>query len=233
MLMMFENFKRWKHYMLKEKQLKREIKNLQHLLTSFHSAVNVSSIVSRTDKQGRIFYANDNFVRISGYSREELMGQSHSIVSSRHHSKAFWAKMWKEITKGNIWREEVCNRAKDGSLYWVDTFVYPYHDKNGNLSHFLSIRNDITNRKQQEQALHTQNKVLADIAWAQSHELRRPVASILGLVQLIQQGYAKATDGDMINHLAIMATELDTVIRKNVDKATSADYQLTQNQIVS
>ena len=211
-----------KRIFLKKGELKNEVENLQHVLSNVHMAVDQSSIISRTDLQGRITYANDNFVRVSGYNREELIGRPHNIVNSGHHPKSFWSSMWRQVTVGHTWRAEVCNLAKDGSLYWVDTFVYPFHGIDGKLKEFLSIRNDITVRKNHEQALNKQNRVLSEIAWSQAHEIRRPVASILGLINLMQMDNATISDQEMLTHLKSMAEELDVVIRKNVGSSSEA-----------
>lgn len=120
---------------------------------NFQMAVHEASIVSRTDGKGSIVYVNENFTRISGYPREELIGKSHNIINSGFHPRSFWQRMWKTISSGKTWRGEVKNRAKDGSYYWVDTFIMPFRDENGTLSQFLSIRNDITERKASEEQL--------------------------------------------------------------------------------
>ena len=120
-----------------------------HFNTQFVSAVLHSSIVSRTDRSGVIIYVNSNFEAISGYTKEELIGKPHSVVSSGIHPREFWLELWRTIAHGKTWRGEVCNRAKDGSLYWVDTFVYPYFNEDKELQGFFSVRNDITQRKLQ------------------------------------------------------------------------------------
>jgi PAS domain S-box-containing protein len=108
------------------------------------------AIVSVADVKGRIIFANDAFCKISGYSREELLGQDHRIVNSGTHSKSFWAEMWNTITAGQAWRGEVCNRAKDGALYWVDAIVAPFKRADGQIEKYVSIRHDITYRKRVE-----------------------------------------------------------------------------------
>lgn len=100
-----------------------------------------------TDLQGNILQVNDNFENISGYTRDELIGMPHSIVNSGHHSKIFWSEVWRHITSGRVWRGEICNRAKNGNIYWVDTFIYPIFDDDGNIANFFSVRNDITEKK--------------------------------------------------------------------------------------
>lgn len=124
--------------------------NAQHTLpglVKLMEAINSSSILTMTDSKGAIVMANENFQRISGYSLEELLGRQHSIVNSGFHPRSFWIDMWRMIVAGEVWRGEVCNRAKDGSIYWVDTFIYPIEDDAGNISNFFSVRNDITEKK--------------------------------------------------------------------------------------
>lgn len=145
-----------------QKIQEKKINDLNHSLSDFRNAIYSSSIVSRTDHTGKIIFVNENFVRISGYSEDELLGQNHRIISSGFHSRKFWSEMWRTIASGNIWRAEVKNKAKDGSYYWVDTFIMPFIDSNGHIHEYLSIRNDITERKQTALALEHSLKSLAD-----------------------------------------------------------------------
>lgn len=125
----------------------------QSSLHDFQNAIYKSSIVSRANKKGDITFVNENFVRISGYSSEELIGKNHRLINSGYHPASFWTNMWKTISSGNIWRAEVRNRAKDGSFYWVDTFVMPFLNDDATVREFLSIRNDITERKRNEEEI--------------------------------------------------------------------------------
>lgn len=145
------------------KAQEEKIIKINQSLTDFQDAIQFSSIVSRADRSGVITYVNENFVKISGYTAKELIGQTHRIINSRYHSQQFWIDMWKTIASGKTWRAEVKNKAKDGSFYWVDTFVMPFVDQQGNVHEFLSIRNDITQRKEQEANIVMLNESLKSI----------------------------------------------------------------------
>ncbi len=106
--------------------------------------------ISHTDALGNITEVNDKFVEISGYKREELIGQNHRIINSGHHPKQYFDDLWQTITQGKVWHGEIRNKTKDGELYWVDTSIIPLTDANGEIIEFLSFRYDITKKKEAE-----------------------------------------------------------------------------------
>ncbi len=151
-------------------------------------ALDQAAIVAATDQRGVIIYVNDMFCRISKYSREELLGQDHRIINSSYHPKEFMRDLWRTIAQGRVWRGEIRNRAKDGSIYWVDTTIVPFLDARGKPRQYLAIRSDITQRKAAEAQLANQAALtqLGQLAAVVAHEVRNPLAGLRGSLEILR-----------------------------------------------
>lgn len=127
--------------------------------TSRHNSESLLEVVTRhrlvsfTDLHGVITDANDAFCDISGYRRDELIGQNHRIINSGLHPTSFFVSMWRTLIRGESWKGEVCNRAKNGNLYWVDSVIAPMRGADGAINGYISIRNDISRQKMQTEEL--------------------------------------------------------------------------------
>ena len=146
-----------------------------------------------TDPRGSIEYVNGKFTSLTGYSREEVIGKNPRILKSGAQGSEVYEDLWKTIREGREWRGELCNRKKNGELYWELAAISAIHDENGAIAHYLGIKEDITDRKSMEHLLRqataaaeaanrAKSRFLADM----SHELRTPLNSILGFSQLME-----------------------------------------------
>lgn len=187
------------------------------LLEQIRYALDQSAIVAVTDQRGVITYVNDRFCDISKYSKEELIGQDHRIINSGFHSKEFIRDLWRSIAQGRVWRGELRNRAKDGSIYWVDTTIVPLVSTDGRPFEYLAIRSDITQRKVAEQQLVDQSALaqLGQLATVVAHEVRNPLAGVKGSLQILRS--RAATDPEDRQIIDAMIARLDTLNAKVED----------------
>ncbi len=190
------------------------------MLEDYQYAVDQSASFTITDIEGVIIEVNDKFCKLSQYSREELIGSTHSVINSKYHSKKFFASFWDTIKSGKIWRGEVRNLKKDGSYYWVDTTVVPFLDHNNSPFKFLALRIDITAKKITEGQIKEAYEKLKTISWTQSHIVRAPLARILGIINLIEnQKYNLEEDlRSWLNQLKTSSDELDDIVKKIIEE---------------
>ncbi len=168
--------------------------NLQKLALDKHA------IVSITDAQGNITYANDLFTASSLYSRDEVIGQSHRMLNSGQHPPEFFSRLWATITQGEVWHGQVCNRRKDGSLCWTDTTIVPFLDENRQPHQYVAVRTDITPIKEAEARLETGKKELEASLARQTVEAHHQEALFQRLADTAQDAILMADKAGVIGY---------------------------------
>ncbi|MDB5997258.1 MAG: putative sensory box-containing diguanylate cyclase [Pseudomonas sp.] len=164
----------------------------------YRRAVDAAAIFSETDLTGRITYVNDQFCTVSGYSRDELLGQNHRLLNSGMHSADFFIGMWRTIALGNVWKGEICNRAKNGSLYWVESTLVPVLDDiTGRIHRYLAIRFDISEKRQ----------LLHSLQWRVGHDVLTGLPNRAFLSDLLDQALAFSRQENI--PLAVCMLDLD------------------------
>ncbi|MYL32886.1 PAS domain S-box protein [Pontibacillus yanchengensis] len=194
----------------KRKEAESQVLDAMKDIQDIKFALDESSIVAITDAKGTIMNVNENFVQISKYSREELIGEDHRILNSGYHTKEFFKNLWRTIGQGHVWKGEIRNRAKDDTYYWVDTTIVPFLKENGKPYQYLAIRSDITERKKTEEVLHRQDKLAAvgQLAAGVAHEIRNPLTSMRGYAEFLQ---LDETDDERQEYLSIIVEEIERV----------------------
>ena len=198
-------------------------------LADIKFALDQSTIVAITDQRGIINYVNDEFCRISKYAREELIGQDHRIINSEYHPKEFIRHLWTTIAAGEVWKGELRNRAKDGSIYWVDTTIVPFLNADGKPYQYVAIRHDITQRKRaEEQVLQqaaelqraAQLSFVGELAAGLAHEIKNPLAGIQGAVDiLIRRRDKNDPEREALEGMRHEVVRIDSTVRALLDRA--------------
>jgi PAS domain S-box-containing protein len=194
-------------------------------LEDYKFALDQSAIIAITDENGIIKAVNDNFCKIFKYRRKELIGNSHKIITSKFHSKAFFKEMWDTIKSGNVWRGFIKNKNKDDEYYWVDTTIVPFLDVNKKPFQYLAIRFDVTENMNAEDKIikakeHAEecDQLKSAFLANMSHEIRTPMNGILGFTNLLkdvnitqenQQEYIKIIDQSGARLLGIINDIID------------------------
>ena len=211
------------------KRVEEDLRTSLKEIADYKYALDESSIVAITDQKGIIKYANENFCKISKYSATELVGQDHQIINSGYHTKEFIRDLWVTIANGRIWKGELKNKTKDGTVYWVDTTIIPFLDEKGKPYQYVAIRADITERKLAEESLlnaqkniielnldleekikkrteelKKSNEELESFSYSVSHDLRAPLRGIIGFASILEEEYAPKLDAEALRITAVI-----------------------------
>lgn len=178
------------HLLKQNDELKNDKKLMEdysHEISKLNLILDKSTIIAITDKDGTIMNANDNFCKISKYSKEELIGQNHRILKSGYHSPEFYKEIWETISKGKIWTGDIKNKTKDGSFYWVKTLIIPFLE-DGSIKEYYSIRIDTTKEKELQEKLQFAQRMstIGEISSRIAHDIRNPLSVIKNNLELFK-----------------------------------------------
>ncbi len=172
---------------------KRSEKELEKLATAVEQS---PATVIITDLHGNIEYANPKFAELTGYTLAEVKGKNPSFLKSGHHSQSFYRKLWQTITSGRPWHGTFCNEDKNGTMYWEHASISPVRDPQGNVTHFVAVKENITRLLQYENELkkakesaERANRAKSDFLANMSHELRTPLNAIIGFSEVLKEQY--------------------------------------------
>jgi PAS domain S-box-containing protein len=186
-----------------------------------------------TSPQGKMLYVNPAYEAVSGYSKEELIGQNPKIFGSRKQPEKFWTDMWKTIKGGKVWVGEVENRRKDGRPFYSQLLISPILDNDGVVMGFFGVHRDLSEKKMLEkQLVHSQKmESIGTLAAGIAHEVGNPLASISALVQVIQRTTDDQFVKEKIGLIKSQVTRISKIIRDLVDFSRPSNYELRLTDI--
>ncbi|GBD86513.1 blue-light-activated protein [bacterium BMS3Abin03] len=198
-------------------------------LVRFHNVAEGSvNPVQITDLNGKMIYVNPAFIKVSGYSKDELIGENPRIFGSGKHPNKFWAKVWKTISSGKVWFGEIEDKRKNGEPFYSQLLISPIMDKDGKVTGYFGIHRDISDKRVLEkQLIHTQKmESIGTLAAGIAHEVGNPLASISALVQVVQRNTKEQFTDEKLGLIKSQVTRISKIIRDLVDFSRPSNYEL-------
>ncbi|MFN3299354.1 MAG: PAS domain S-box protein [Sediminibacterium sp.] len=200
-----------RRYIVLSKDITERKKKEDKLQQLNHAVEQSTASIVITNLEGNLEYVNHQFLKITGYSYEEVIGNNPRMLNSGYTKKEDYKKMWETIKSGGTWQGEFLNKKKNGALFWEEVIISPVRNNNGEIINFLAIKTDITKQKKTVEKLRK-------IAWDQSHQVRGPLTDILGIINVIKLDISTEEKIELLSHLEKAAQQLDQAIHKVIDE---------------
>jgi PAS domain S-box-containing protein len=189
----------WLTDITKRKQAESEIRKLSLAVEQSPTSIVI------TDKQGHIEYVNQHFIRLTGYTFEEIKGQNSSILKTDQTSPALYKDLWDTILAGKVWTGQFLNKKKNVEEYWEQAFIAPVMDEHSAITHFVAVKEDITQRKQAETEREQLISDLNAYAHTVAHDLKNPISVLMGYSELMLDHYEQMEESERSRYLDMIS----------------------------
>ncbi|KAB8033737.1 two-component system sensor histidine kinase NtrB [Fluviispira multicolorata] len=218
------------------KKYEKQLQSAVHFYEKQSFALNEAASISITDRNGNIIFVNDKFTKLTGYNVIELIGKNHKILNSNTHSKTFFADLWKTLLRGEIWKGEIQNKNKNGNLYWIESTIVPIKNEDNEIIQFVSIRFDITEKKNKESLIiHATNmSYLGEMAGNLAHEINNPLTIISGKIFQLERDLSlnnliPEKLNEQFNIIDLSLARISKIVNEFLKFSRHSDYEPLQS----